>query len=100
MTRLLRSIRPLVTVVLNVGIHVNIRRAERAQPRAPEPPAEAANDHAPLWTLRQLAAEVGEPEFIVARVARDLGFVPLVYDADQVAAIIDALRPGSPPRGA
>lgn len=98
MTRLLRSIRPLVTVVLNLGIHVNIRRAERAQPRAPAPPSEAANDDAPLWTLRQLAQETGAPEFLVARIARDLGFTDLVFDADEVAAIVAALRGGPPPR--
>ncbi len=101
MIHLLRSIRPLVTLVLNVGIHVNIRRAASPPRRAQEPPPpadEPANDDPQVWTLRQLADETGVPEFLVARVARDLGFTDLAFDADEVGAIVAALRGGPPPR--
>jgi hypothetical protein len=97
----LRTIRPLITLVVNVGIHVNVRRSTQpprsVQPPSPEP-NEPENDDPPVWTLRQLADETGVPEFLVARVARDLGFTDLVFGADEVAAIIAVLRGGPPPR--
>jgi hypothetical protein len=102
--QVLRSFRPLVTLVVSVGIHINLPRAKwprRRTHEAPVPPAEPANDRPDVLDLAPIGLEVEEPEFVVARVARDLGFVPLVYDADQVAAITDVLmRHGPPPRGA
>ncbi len=104
MSRVLQSFRPIFALVVSLGIRINLPRAKwprRRTHEAPVPPAEPANDGPTFWTLRQLAIEVEEPEFVVARVARDLGFVPLVYDADHVAAITDVLmRHGPPPRGA
>ena len=100
---MIRSIRPLVSLVLNVRVHVTVLSRGGTLRRVPEaaPPPRAANDDGPHdWTLRQLADHTGAPEFLVARTARELGYDGLVFDAEEAAAIVAALRGDTPPRSA
>lgn len=100
---MIRSIRPLVSLVFNVRVHVTVLSRGGTLRRVPQPvpPPRAANDDGPReWTLRQLADHTGAPEFLVARTARELGFDGLVFDAEEAAAIVAALRGDTPPRSA
>ena len=100
---MIRSIRPLVSLALNVRVQITVLSRAGTLRRVPEPAStpQAANDDGPRdWTLRQLADHTGAPEFLVARTARELGFEDLVFDAEEAAAIVAALRGDTPPRSA
>ena len=100
---MIRSIRPLVSLFFNVRVQITVlsRAGTPRQVPEPAPPPRAANDDGPRdWTLRQLADHAGAPEFLVARTARELGFDGMVFDAEEAAAIVAALRDDTPPRSA
>jgi hypothetical protein len=100
---MIRSIRPLVSLVLNVRVQITVLSRASTPRRVPVPaaPPRAANDDGTRgWTLGQLADHTGAPEFLVARTARELGFEGLVFDAEEAAAIVAALRGDTPPRSA